>query len=191
MESTISTFPAAPVGTLYGVQNIALVNAPGAGNEWKYTFPAGYFYRLIAAYTTFTTSATVANRNPGVAVTDGTNVLGRFGFQTNMTASNTCDVNYCPAGYFQGFGVTTTSITLGVANAWFPPGYTIGSYTPNLQATDAYTSVRILLDQLDYGPYGVRELEHAPTFRDVAETHEVAGMHATHPAQTATRTRRK
>jgi len=130
------------------VQN---VTNPGAGNEWVYTCPTtpapGMMQRVLSLFFILTCDATVANRTVQYNVQDsGANKLAGVVYGLNQTASQAREYVLMPG--FPRADTNLFNINLG----WLPqivlaPGYILRSNTVNLQAGDAYSSIRITLQE--------------------------------------------
>jgi hypothetical protein len=123
-----------------------LVANPGAGAEWSFTVPGSIRQKVRGAHFTFTTSAVVATRDVTVVVDDGANVLGRFPASITQIASLANEYTVSAAPYSPA-----TLATVGMIP--FPPdmvmlqGWRIRTQTGALDVGDAYTNIRINLEQ--------------------------------------------
>jgi len=123
------------------------VAAPFAGADWAYTIPAGVWARLLTGFCTLATSSTVANRLPGLQLQNATPaVIGKGITNTAITANLTPAITYArAAGWTLAGG--TVGVNLSMPALILPPGYTIGSITPLLQAGDQYSAIQLLFEE--------------------------------------------
>jgi hypothetical protein len=132
------------------------VAAPSPGNDWSYKVPTGLWVRLLSGSATLTTSSTAAHRYPGTLVVDAQGVeVGEL--ESSAVAANTTQrLVYTISFNWQVGGAAEVSpVTLFLSLPYFvlPPGYTLGSITPNLQSGDRYSPVELLLERWTSRPY--------------------------------------
>ena len=120
--------------------------APAAGADFTITVTASQVWQIFSLYFRLVTSATVANREVYVQITDGTNVLWKVSYTAYQTASQTRQYNWGPIGAsFNTVGGTdfvmaSLPVTLGA-------GYTIGSVISGMAAGDQLSLIRCLYRQ--------------------------------------------
>lgn len=135
-------------GRIVGSSREQLVTTPAAGKEWEYLLPSGYWYRVLFGRALLTTSAQVANRSPGFQIKGND---GQIFFQVDpaatLAASTALGVSYAASGPFTT-GATSGAFALGLPPAFIPGGFTIASFTNGIQTEDAYTVVRLWLEQV-------------------------------------------
>jgi|SRR5690348_3592699 len=130
-----------------GWQERIIVPNPGAGANWVHTVDGRYYERLLSCRYTFTTSATVANRFPGIELrdTDGNFVTVMPGGQN--VAANVSLSAYLTLGgpaYAQG----TAGNTVGfIPDLLVPPGWTWGSVVGAMDPGDAFTSILLIVQR--------------------------------------------
>lgn len=149
-----------PAGLQAPTRTKVTVSQPAAGADWSYTVPAGTWLKLMSGLTTLTCSATTAQRNPGTIITDGTKTIGRLEYQTsgaNPKASSVCQISYVTSHNWQVAGnaqiPANGPLCLSLPPFVLPPGYVIGSVTPNLQAGDQYSAVTLIFGSWTQAPY--------------------------------------
>lgn len=141
------TFPGGPNGYAFeGYGNIRSITGtqPAAGAEISETVPTGAVWRLVAIRLSFTASVAVANRTPGLQMTDGSNVLallwsnfataalGQHGytFAENITTINAAfseswDNLLFARFMLAGWKFTTTTVNIQAADQWAAPQYVV------------------------------------------------------------------
>lgn len=120
------------------------VPAPPVGTDLAYTFSAEQGCRLHALLTTLTTSATVANRQPGFQLKDPDGrVCYRVGAATDQVASTIVDHDIAPAlsDNQAGFDGVNTQWSYPWPDLWLPPGWSIATITSGLQAGDQWSNI--------------------------------------------------
>lgn len=138
---------ARPPGFAVGWQQPVYLPNPVAGQSWSRKVDGRYFERLISAQYTYTTDATVGNRNLVLALLDanGAAIL-------NVTAG----VNYGATSFFTGC-LMIDSPTMNYApvnNMWgylpdiiTPPGYQWAMQVAGAGAADQFTAITLLVQQ--------------------------------------------
>lgn len=165
-------YPTWGVGVLDGIQERISVPAPGAGSEWKYTVPGGYWLRLVAGASLFTTSAVVASRVVTADLTDGNSRLFTAFSTQNQAAGNACRVSYTMSFTPQGQTNTNAFTTLAFPYMWLPSGYTIQSRTVNIDVGDTYTLIELFFEALDESQWRAHIEHHRWT-----DAHPATGQH--------------
>src|SRR5215471_958286 len=154
MSMRISTFPGGAADSITGERRIINVAAPGAGNEWSLTFGAGFFWRLLCGQSTFTASAAVANRFPGIQISDGNVNLATIDTQAAIVATTVATVTYVPTYATIETAASAPNVVVGVPPIWFEAGFIIRSSTVGRDVGDTYTLINLWFEALDYGAYG-------------------------------------
>lgn len=121
--------------------------APIAGAEFTAQVPGGTVWELLSVFGILTTSATVANRMPALIVRDADGVqLERISASTNEAASTT-------VSWWWGVGLGAENTSNGISTPLPTPpipmqaGWTLTSSTANLDATDAWSKVVLIVRQ--------------------------------------------
>lgn len=131
-----------------GQAEVVTVADPSAGADFSYTLPDGYNYEVRSIAYQLVTSAAAANRNPGVKVTDGSDVeLGRS-FTTGATTATKTSQQNADIGFVGGGNSITDvahiySVPFGASR--LPAGWKIKSVVNNIQAADQISNVRLTL----------------------------------------------
>jgi hypothetical protein len=135
----------APVEYIYRQVSVA---APGAAADWTITTPGGVGWKLLGSASQLVTSATVANRYPGIVISVAGAPVFRAYEPTAITASLTCLIG---TGMVSGMGAIVGANA--VANIphdqlWLPPNSTIASNTLGLAASDQYSAITLYVCEL-------------------------------------------
>lgn len=167
----ISTFPGNPVGDIPGVRETIALPQPAAGADWTHTLPAGYYGRLIWITTTFTASAAVANRNPGMTVDNGEGSVLRLNMGSNITANQSVAfsfINLPNFGTFTGAALPAWSMMFPLP--WLSQGAILTSNVVGKDAADQWGPVKLWFERLDFGPQGEPFRVHAETLAEEMAT---------------------
>lgn len=119
---------------------------PGVGAEISETVPSNVRWRLIAFRYQLTSSATVANRTPTIALDDGTNIFWSQYSTATQTATLTWTYAYATGLAGQLGGPSNFSLQLP-APLILMPGYRIRTITGGLQVNDQYTAPQYLVEE--------------------------------------------
>lgn len=125
------------------------IPSPAAGADFQFTPAQGEAVRVIALLSTLTTSATVANRLPGLRILDQAgNVVYRVGSATAQVASQTIDHDAAPAlsDNQAGFDGANTQWSYPWPDLWLPAGWQIASLTSGLAAGDQWSGIVLLAE---------------------------------------------
>lgn len=144
------SFPQTPNTTPYslrGALRVISVANPGAGFDVLQIVPAGVTWVISSISARLTTDANVANRNVSLNILDsGATTVLRVPLNAPFTATQVTQITW--AGDLQPL------VTLGsAASAPMPltfragPGFFIDTTTQNIQVGDAYTNIRILVEE--------------------------------------------
>lgn len=123
------------------------VTTPGAGADWSQTVPTNARWLLHSARGTFTTSATVANRQPFL---QGLTPLVSYESPTTLTQAASLTFTWLWAPGIPTIGQIDQ--TVRQVQALFFPGYFAGGQviqttTFNIQAADQWSVVRLLVEE--------------------------------------------
>lgn len=138
------------------VRKVKQVANPAAGTDWALAVPGGNVWAVKAITAVLTTSAAVANRAAKLQVNTGDGIVWSANAAAPQTASLTWRWSWAP-----GDGYANSAA--GVANnAPFPldlflmPGYTIQTLTLNMDVADAWSSIRVVVEEGYQGdPWGL------------------------------------
>lgn len=131
-------------GSAYSTPNSVGVSNPAAGADWTYTVPAGATYRLVSAFATLATSASVANRVPELIIDDGTHSLSGSLMASPQTAGVTDT-------YTWGSGLPLSAALSAANTAPLPQsltlaaGWRVRTSTSGIQAADQWSTIRLCL----------------------------------------------
>ena len=127
------------------MRSIAISN-PAAGVDWTQTVPAGVTWILRAACGTLTTSASVANRQVSLVVTDATPNILLDSPAGSLEAASLGD----SFSWFNGAAaVIEGAEVIGGLPTEFrcPAGWIIKSTTTNIQAADQWSAVSLTVEE--------------------------------------------
>lgn len=119
---------------------------PAAGADWIFTVPVSERLRIVSFRGVLTTSATVANRQVAVFVTDSVNTTWITSAPTNIPAATLAQIS--GTGTSAPLGVITTLINITLPPVLIlPPGFTIATLTTGIQAGDQWSSIQFSVEQ--------------------------------------------
>jgi hypothetical protein len=126
------------------------VTNPGNGLDWALNVIGGERWKVRSFNATLTTSATVANRQPQVKINDLGNNLFFGNPSGNIPASTVAQVTGSAAPQFAA--TVTTDIMVPIPPDLYLTGtpgalMTIGVVTAGLQAGDAWSNIRLMLER--------------------------------------------
>jgi hypothetical protein len=140
---------ARPIQASQGALIPVRVPTPALGQDWTFTFPSGYLWRIVAIRYRLATSAQVANRVAVVSVTDQDGLkLVTMHATTSIAASGSDVISMFNAGNPAGLG----GGVLGAAEppeVMIPTGYKLVSETAGLQTEDQLSEVALWLEQFE------------------------------------------
>lgn len=126
---------------------IAIIGAPGAGNNWTYTLPDNFYYRPKAIIYTLTTDVTVGNRLHVVRFTYGVNPFAELRTYSGTSASVTCRCTFAGAGISGGAAADPVQFGPMPPDFYLRAGTVISSLINNLQAGDTLTAIALTFDR--------------------------------------------
>lgn len=132
---------------------IRTVANPGAGNELVVPVPSGEDWRFLALRATFTASAAVANRTPGIVFDDQTGVGIEITSAFQITAGlqfRVCWVGDLANSFTSG---TAGVLSLTAPQVVLPTAWRIRTLTPGLDVGDAWSAITVFFERLDEPPY--------------------------------------
>jgi hypothetical protein len=116
---------------------------PAAGTAFSYRFPGETYTAIEVVSFTLTTSATVANRYPELAILDGDGiVVFKASSPTALAASLVRRTYFAP----EAGGVLTSPSgdeALPFISTLFPPGFSVRATAGGIDATDQISSVKL------------------------------------------------
>ena len=124
-----------------------VIPAPGVGNNWSYTVPAGIRLKVRSIAFYFAADATVISRKPIITVTDPEGGISYAEISSASIAANTSvNITFAPGS----LSVTASNgsiITVGLSSElMLVPGEVLSSQIKNLQAGDEATEVYLLVE---------------------------------------------
>lgn len=129
-----------------GIMRSVLGTAPAAGADWSQAAPTSGRWRIRFITVSLTTSATVANRNPLLQFTDGTNLL----LETENTIAQLAGTTVRYSWYISGnLGVNQglTNFALPLPEHYLFPAWVVRVVTGGLQAADQWTAPRFAVEE--------------------------------------------
>lgn len=141
-------FAGTPASRLQGQPRDLLVASPAAGKDLSILLPSGYRYRLLSLVATFTAAAAVFTRQPSLVVTDGD---GLVRYRTPWPGSLKTGATgvYCAGQGASAIGEeTAAAFSIEPPAFLIPAGWSIGTLTHELQATDQWSGVRVFWEEL-------------------------------------------
>lgn len=122
---------------------------PAANAETSITVPGGRAWVIVSYLATLVADANAANRFPSLVITDGVRRVMRIASGTATTANQT--IEHCWAVVGQSRSQTAGALLeMLPADLLLLPGWTIGSLTQGLQATDNWGAPTVLVTEFDY-----------------------------------------
>lgn len=146
--------PGGPLGVFPGVLRTLEVPTPAPAADWAFTVPSDGAIRIRSITALLTTSATVANRVPGLTLSDPDRVAFAASSNAQVPAATVQRITYMPgmgAGGLVGVGGVLLVPLLDMVT---PVGYRLASLTGALSAGDQYSGVRIVVEEMDSDPDG-------------------------------------
>lgn len=117
---------------------------PAANTEISQTVPSNQFWQLIGARVSLVTDATVSNRTVQLTLDDGTTVWNLYPSPSTQAASLTYNYNFAVGA--QNTTVLNNNVVVSLGSQLIlPAGYRIRTLTNNLQATDNYGVMTLML----------------------------------------------
>lgn len=124
---------------------------PAAGAEITETVPTNAQWELLALFTTFTTSAAVANRIPSLVLDDGANIFYRFGVTATIPASQTRRLLWHPGGLGSIADANNQISHASPIGARLAPAFRIRTITTAIDVADQYSLVQYLVREWIHG----------------------------------------
>jgi len=118
------------------------VGNPAAGADWTYTLPTTQRLDVYGVHALLTTSATAGTRTVTLKVTDGANTLFLIDATNTQAISLAYDYTMYPSSFAGGSAGTHQYIPLPEPLVLMQ-GWTIGTTTANISATDQWSAIRI------------------------------------------------
>ena len=122
---------------------------PAAGSDISISVPNGVLWHVDGLRAVLTASATAANRMVGFSVKDQD---GNSVWEYQMTAAVTANLTgtFCFSPWTSTVPTafaTTNSLLLPAPDTFIPPGWSFGSSTLNIGTADAWTAVRLWVEE--------------------------------------------
>lgn len=117
------------------------VSDPGAGNEISFTLGDNLIYNLIAITYKLTTNAGGGNRQTSWFISDGTNILARFGTSQKTAGGVIQLVSWVNSPAFASDAANVIHMNVIPGNMVLYPGYVLESITALIDGADTYTDV--------------------------------------------------
>lgn len=133
---------------LPGVRRVVKVANPAAGTDWSVAVPSGVMWRLATGVATFTASAAVANRFPGLSFVTSDGMIFRSpdgnAIAANVVSNRTYVCN----------GINAQTINNGqwsevaVPDVWIPSGTLVSSNTTAMDVADQWSNINLYVEEL-------------------------------------------
>ena len=122
---------------------------PSAGADWTVAVPARTYWRLKAAYSELTTSATVANRVVGIRVKDA---AGKVVFFVKASAAQAASLTqrYSAGTDLPSAVADVTTLLPLPQDLVMREGWTVESVTTLIQAGDQFANVTLAVEEITY-----------------------------------------
>lgn len=141
-------------GRYAGVQREIRLDPPAPGADWTFQVPAGTWCRPILARARLVTSAAVANRVPVLTLADG-DALAVWQCAPQAAQAATATVDYSAADSGAGPSAVLGGVAiLPLPSVWLPAGWSVRIVTAAIDAADQWSAIRLVIAELDRGPYG-------------------------------------
>ena len=124
------------------VKTIAIPD-PAAGAELSYTVPSGVVLLVLSFYARFTADVTAVNREPALALSDGTRTLSINQADRSVGASTGIILSWADSIESDSNPPVSGRVRVALQTALLLPGWAIGTETTNLQAGDQWSNVTI------------------------------------------------
>lgn len=153
-DPRVTAWPVRPLTYGRGYLDARHQPDPGAGSSQVIKVPGDRNWRLWSIFTTFTASATVANRTPRLRVLDADfNVIMFFPASVTVAASTTTQVQF-----FTGAGTAYQggdgSLVVPVPDLFLPVGWQISIGAVNIQAGDTVSNTFSIMEAFPNGSTG-------------------------------------
>lgn len=141
--------PASGTSLVPGAWRPLNIVAPAAGGVFTFTVEGGILAKVLTAFCTFTTSAAVANRVPGITIQDpdGFTVYGDAGGA--VVAASTAARFAFGTAVPQGVSAQGNRLTAPLPDLFLPAGYRIVADVAAIDAADQFSVVRGVLLEVD------------------------------------------
>lgn len=146
--------PGGPLGVFSGVMRVLDLPNPGPGVEWALPVPSQGAVRIRSILATLTTSATVANRVPGLVLKDPDRVAFASSANVAVPATTVQTVVAMPGTGSGGLVGPGGVLLMPLLDMIVPVGWTLSSNTGNIIGGDTYTNVRLVVEEFDTYPAG-------------------------------------
>ena len=132
---------------LPGVRRVVQVPSPAPGADWSITVPGGVQWNILALTSTLTTSATVANRLPGLTVAIDGVTTWHVQSNANLVASSSVTVNSFSGIQYPFYGGAGTYMLETLPPGPYPAATEIGSSTTAISAADQWSGVALYIEE--------------------------------------------
>ena len=128
-----------------------VIPPPVAGVDFSATLPAGSAWRILGGSAQLVTSATVATRQVYLRLLQGTTEIWRGPSPNTQVASLTYVYQLMP-GIVVPTLVGTFPVVPWPVDCYADPRFSFASATTSIQATDQWSAITLLLEQLKPAP---------------------------------------
>lgn len=136
------------IAAIWGQRRDLRVPDPATGEDWSFTFPGGWKYRLLIVSWSLVASAQVAERGSALQFKDGDgNVRMQIADTGVLAASKTARISV-GRGLSSQASTSGTAFTMAAPSVLFDAGWSMQSFTINLQTEDKVAGIRILWEEM-------------------------------------------
>lgn len=162
-----TVYPSIPqFAEAYGVPKTYTITQPAAGAEFTRTVPGEGAWYIQAIRFTFVTSAVVATRVVQISITDGQLEYARVLSTAGQGASTTGQYTFAPYVSAATQGAAGFSALLPFPVLLLDPGSVLTTVTAAIDVGDQYSSIRMRVFELPWGPTG---FPRGPAYQDVPD----------------------
>lgn len=133
------------------VPRVLLQTTPAAGADFTITVPGESTWQVVALSARFVTSNAVANRGPGLLVTDGTNTIGEWPTGVVLTASLTTRITWSASGGSLMTSIISGALTVPIPPLILPGGYVVRTGTSLIDTADQWDRIVLTVVELQTG----------------------------------------
>lgn len=131
---------------------VSVFNLPvskiAAGSDLSFQVPVGVIWNVVSLTGTFTASATVASRSMAFFVKDqGGTIVYQYAVAT-LTASQAGTFTFSEDVVTPATFANNGNFLEPQPHAWFPPLWTFGTTTTNIQAGDQWSNVAVWIQEI-------------------------------------------
>ncbi len=150
----VTVSPSVPLGAVLGYQRRIDVASPAAATDWSRAVPGEGEWMVLGFRAQLVTGAGAGGRSIRVSITDGTAEVIALAATGLVPAATTIVVGGGVKADPGAVGSTAIQASVGLPELILQVGWTFGVVTNNLQGTDQWSGIRLLVLELPEGPKG-------------------------------------